>query len=593
LSQSAPQTIDAAGTLRRALALHQRGQLADAEKLYGEVLAAQPDSFDALHLCGVLRHQRGEHAQALALIARALKSNARSAAAHSNYGNVLSMLNRHDEALASFDRAVALTPDYPEALNSRGNTLVRLGRTEDALADYAKAIALKPRFAEALLGQGNVLYALGHFAEALANYDAVLAIAPNVAEIHNNCGNALWSLKRPLDALARYDAALALKSEYAEAHNNRGNALLDLNRTAEALTSFEQALRLKPDYPDALVNRGTALGELRREDAALASFDRAIALTPRLAEAHWNKALLLLSRGDFEAGLPDYEWRWQRPGAQARNFAQPQWCGEDITGRTILLHAEQGFGDTLQFVRYVPIVASRGARIILEAPDALRPLLSGTEGVASLVGCGAPLPPFDWHCPLLSLPLAFGTTLATIPAAVPYLHAPAGRAVAPRALLPHTGNPRVGIAWSGKPSHNNDHNRSIALTRLAPLLQTPGIGFVSLQRDLRDADRAALADFPGLTQLDEALVDFADTAAVMAQLDLVIAVDTAVAHLAGALGRPLWVLLPHVPDWRWLLDRDDSPWYPSARLFRQPVAGDWDSVIARLSGELTQIAAAP
>jgi tetratricopeptide (TPR) repeat protein len=543
---------ETADALRRALIAHQSGQLPEAEKLYAAVLAAKPDNFDALHLYGVLKHQRGQHADALALIAKALRTNARSAAAHSNYGTVLAVLNRSEEAIAS----------------------------------YGQAIALKPEFTDAMVAQGNTFYALGRFAEALASYRRVLALKPDFAEIHNNCGNTLWCLKRPAEALACYDAALTLKADYAEAHNNRGNALLDLNRTEEALASFERALALKPDYPDALVNRGNALRDLSRDHEALASFERAIALKPHLAEAHWNKALLHLSRGDYKAGWPGYEWRWQRAGARPRDFAQSQWRGEDLRGKTILLHAEQGFGDTIQFARYIPMVAARGAKIILEVPQALMPLLAGIAGVTAMVARGAALPPFDLHCPLMSLAGAFGTRLATIPADMPYLHVPLERIEAWRTRLPKTERLRVGLAWSGKPSHANDHNRSLSLSQLALLLAVPGIEFISLQREYRDADLAALEDFPALRRLDDSLADFADTAAAIAQLDLVIAVDTAVAHLAGALGKPLWLLLPFMVDWRWLIGRKNSLWYPGAKLFRQPKIGDWDSVIARLCGEI-------
>ncbi|HEY0224506.1 MAG TPA: tetratricopeptide repeat protein [Pseudolabrys sp.] len=550
-SKPHPAPADTADALRRALGFHRRGNFPQAEELYVAVLATQPDNFDALHLYGVMRHQSGQHAEALALIARALRTNSRSAAAHSNYGTVLAVLNRSEEALAS----------------------------------YAQAVALQPDFIDALIAQSNTLYALGRFAEALSGYERVLAIKPDFAEIHNNCGNALWCLRRPREALAHFDAALALKPDYAEAHNNRGNALLDLNRAAEALAGFERALSLKAGYADALVNRGNALRDLDRDDEALECFERAIALSPQLAEAHWNKALLHLSHGDFEKGWPGYEWRWRRAGASIRGFTQPLWRGEDLRGKTILLHAEQGFGDTIQFARYVPMVAARGARVILEVPDAVMPLLASLDGVGALIGRGVALPAFDLHCPLLSLPLAFGTTLATIPGTVPYLRVPEDRMAIWRALLPPTDRLRVGLAWSGKPSHANDHNRSIPLAQFAPLLAIPDIIFISLQRDIRESDHLAL-ESALLHRLDERLADFADTAAAIAQCDLVIGVDTAVAHLAGSLGKPLWLLLPHGGDWRWLMDREDSPWYPNARLFRQPSIGDWNSVIARLAAEI-------
>jgi hypothetical protein len=331
---------------------------------------------------------------------------------------------------------------------------------------------------------------------------------------------------------------------------------------------------------------------LDRLDEAAASFDRAIAVAPDLPEARWNKALLDLSRGDFASGLPGYEWRWRRGDAEGlRNFTQPQWRGEDLDGRTILLHAEQGFGDTLQMVRYVPMVAARGGRVILEVPDALLPLLADLKGAAALLGRGSALPDFDLHCPLMSLPLAFGTTLDTIPSDVPYLRAPTGRLNAWRARLDNLPCPRIGLVWSGKPSHKNDHNRSIPLATFAPAVRQTGLTFVSLQREYRDADRTDLARWPNLKRFDHALTDFADTAALIDQLDLVIAVDTAVAHLAGAMGKPLWVLLSHIQDWRWLLGHADSPWYPTARLLRQPQIGDWDSVIAKLTQDLAAFAA--
>jgi tetratricopeptide (TPR) repeat protein len=346
-------------------------------------------------------------------------------------------------------------------------------------------------------------------------------------------------------------------------------------------------LQIKPDSTNAMVNRGNALRYLGRFDEAIASFDRALAIEPELAEAHWNKGLLLLSRGDFENGLAEYEWRWRREDEfKPRDFAQPQWQGGDLAGKTILLHAEQGFGDSIQFLRYVPLVVAKGARVVLELPDALMPLVGRIDGVITMVGRGQRLPDFDLHCPLLSLPLAFGTTLSSIPPFTPYLQPPAERMTKWRVLIPRTGRPRVGLVWSGKPSHKNDRNRSIAFVRLSPLLARPGIDFVSLQREYRESDRASLATFPNLLRLDAALSDFADTAAVIESLDLVITVDTAVAHLAGAMGKPVWILLSAVLDWRWLLEREDSPWYPTARLFRQTEIGRWDSVINRVALEL-------
>lgn len=620
---AAPKKIpqsDLAALVQRAGAHHGRGELDAAEDLYRQVLGANPSNFDALHLCGVLMQQRGRSAEALELIGAALAANARVAAAHANYGLVLAALGHHEEALASYERALALKPDYAEALYNRGNALAALTRFEDALTSYAQAIALRPNYPAALLNRAQLLQRLGRVREALASFDLALALAPgnadtfnmrgnahyalrsfaaaladydraamlrdDAAPIHNNRGNALRELGRHEEALAAFGRALGLSPDYADAHNNRGNAHLELNRINDALADYERALALKPDFADARVNRGNALHFLDRDHEAIASFDAAIVLSPQLAEAHWNRGLSLLALGDFARGWPDYEWRWKRDSElKPRGFAQPQWRGEDLHGKSILLHAEQGYGDIIQFIRYLPMVVARGGKVVLEIPDDLKPLIGRIGGVTAIVRRGEPLPPFDVHCPLMSLPLAFGTTLATIPAPVPYLQAPAERLEQWRARLAGTKAPRVGLVWSGKPTHKNDRNRSIPLTLLAPLLQTPGVTFVSLQKDYREADRAALAAAP-LLRLDGALADFADTAAAIAALDLVIAVDTAVAHLTGAMGKPLWLLLPAIGDWRWLQDRADSPWYPSARLFRQPRIGDWPSALADVKREL-------
>jgi hypothetical protein len=371
--------------------------------------------------------------------------------------------------------------------------------------------------------------------------------------VHNNRGNALRELDRAEEAFAAVGQAIARQPDYAEASNNRGNLAFRLNRMDEALADYDHALALKPDNADTLTNRGNALRHLGCTGDAIDSFERAIAPKPDLAEAHWSMALTCLETGDFLRGWQGYEWRWRRGGEmQPRNFVQPQWHGEDLRGKTILLHAEQGFGDTLQFIRYLPMVVAKGARVVLEIPDELRPLMGETAGVAAIVRRGETLPPFDLHCPLMSLPLALCTTRETVPAPVPYLGAPPARLARWRARLDPTRPPRVGLVWSGKPDHRNDHNRSIPLAQLAPVLARPGIQFVSLRKEYRASDRMELNRHHALLRFGDELADFSDTAAVIGALDLVISFDTAVAHLAGAMGRPLWLLLPTVGDWRWL-----------------------------------------
>jgi tetratricopeptide (TPR) repeat protein len=600
--------------------MQQRGRSEEALALIGAALAANANAAPAHSNCGLVLAALGRTAEALAAYDRAIALKPDYAEALYNRGNSLAALERADDALASFEQAIALRPDYAAALINRAQVLQRLGRpqdaldsiervlalkpdggahalrgrllhelkrNEDALASFTRAIELAPDDADTLIARGNIYYEMKSFMAALADYESALSLRPDAAVIHNNRGNALRGLGRSADALDAFSRALRLKSGYAEAYNNRGNAQLELNRPSAALADYDRALALKPDATDALVNRGSALRDLNRADEAVESFDRAIALDPELAEAHWNRALTCLSLGDFEQGWRGYEWRWRRNAAEMtpRVFAQPQWRGEDLQGKTILLHAEQGFGDTIQFIRYLPMVLAQGAKVVLEIPADLMPLIGDIDDV-TMFRRGQTLPPFDLHCALMSLPLAFGTTLATVPAPRAYLRAPSERIEQWRTRLPRAEAPRIGLVWSGKPTHNNDHNRSIALARLAPLLLKPGFQFVSLQKEVRDADRAALRKFPALVRLDDALADFADTAAVVASLDLVITVDTAVAHLAGAMGTPVWILLPAIGDWRWLLKREDSPWYPSARLFRQPHIGDWGSVIARLTREL-------
>jgi len=575
----------------RGNALLERGRPAEALQSYEQALARRPDYADALVNRGKCLIALERPDEALASFDRALALVPHHAVALKERGHLLRERRRFDDALADYDRALALTPGDADTHACRGLVLRELKRFNDAFLAYDRALALRPDHVEFVVARGNIFYEMRSFGEALKEYDRALAIKPDFAYAFNNRGNALHALGRHQEALDSFGRAVALQPDYSEAYNNRGNVLLDLNRPAEALADYDRAVANKP-FAFALVNRGSALRYLDRHAEALASFDAALALEPDLAEAHWNKALLHLTLGDCEKGWEGYEWRWR--GATElvpRGFAQPQWRGEDIAGKTILLHAEQGFGDSIQFLRYLPLVKARGARVVLELPESIMPLVGDIAEGVTLVTRDAPLPPFDLHCPLMSLGLAFATTLATIPAAVPYLSVPGPRLETWRARLPRDGRTRVGLVWSGKPSHKNDHNRTLTLSQLAPLLALPGIDFVSLQREYRDADLAVIGRYPALRRIDDRLADFADTGAAIAQCDLVIAVDTAVAHLAGALGKPVWVLLSHIQDWRWLLQREDSPWYPTARLFRQPAIGEWDSVIARVRAELAKFPA--
>jgi Tetratricopeptide repeat/Glycosyltransferase family 9 (heptosyltransferase) len=372
-----------------------------------------------------------------------------------------------------------------------------------------------------------------------------------------------------------------------ESFYNLGNSLADNRQLDEAVTAYRQAIALRPDYLQAVANLGNALTRLGRYHEAIEIYERAIAINPDHPFAHFNMATVLLTLGNFERGWAEHEWRIKAAGSPTDWHTKfPRWTGDDLNGRRILLHSEQGRGDTIQFVRYIPLIAQRGGRVVLGCPPELGRLLRNVSGVKQLIH-GAPLPQFDVHCPLPSLPLVFQTTLLTIPSTVPYLTVDPTLSQRWRARLADDRRLKVGLAWAGSPTHGNDRNRSIMLMTLSPLLNIPGIRFFSLQVGAA-GEPARRLPASVITDFTNELTDFADTAALVEHLDLIISVDTAVAHLAGALGKAVWVLLPFVPDWRWMLDRDDSPWYPTMRLFRQARLGDWSVPMQRMTRELTR-----
>jgi tetratricopeptide (TPR) repeat protein len=569
----------------RGNTLHELKRFEEALASYDRALKQRPDYAEALFNRGDTLHELKRFEEALASYDRLLKQRPDYAEALFNRGVTLRAMKRFEEALASYEGLLKLRPDYAEALFNRGNTLHELKRFEEALASYDRALKLRPDYAEALFNRGTSLHELKRFEEALASYDRFLKLRPDYAEALSNRGNSLHELKRFEEALASYERALKLRPDYAEALTNRGNSLHELNRFEEALASYDRALNLQPHYAEALTNRGATLRAMKRFEEALASYDGALKLRPDYAEAHLNEALCRLLIADFDRGWEKYEWRWgtEQFRMSERDFVQPLWTGRDnVQGKTILLHAEQGFGDAIQFCRYVPLVAERGAGVILEVHRPLRELMTTLTGAARIVSRGDPLPDFDMHCPLLSLPLAFGTRLETIPSTTLYLRA------SPQALVnwdarlaSRKHRARIGLAWSGNPGHLKDHNRSIRLSSLVSLLDINAT-FVSLQQDVRPEDATVLGNQSDLLHFGNELETFADTAALISTLDLVISVDTSVAHLAGALAKPVWVMLPFIADWRWLLDREDSPWYPTVRLFRQDETRAWDSVIARV-----------
>lgn len=576
--------------LHQGLVLNALGQPADAVASFERAIALDSRCFDAHHNRAVLISALGRNEEALHSCRQALAIAPQDAGALFNQGNILKDMGRLEEAVASYDRALAAQPAHAAAWCNRGVVLHMLRRLDEALTSFDRAIAAQPAIAEAHSNRGNVLRDLGRHEDALASYDRALKLRPDYPEALSNRGNALNALKRPHEALGSYDRALALRPDYAEAWCNRAAALHDLGRYEEALASCERALALRPDYAEAFSNRGATLTELKRYADAAADYAQAMALEPDMPEPHWNQATLSLLTGDFARGWAEYEWRWRRETLARtwREFAQPVWRGkEDVAGKTVLLHSEQGLGDTIQFCRYVPLVAARGARVIIEVEQPLRRLMATLPGAIEIVGKGDPLPHFDLHCPLLSLPLAFNTRLETVPCPGPYLSAVAEEEAVWAARLAPLARPRVGLVWSGNPTHHRDAERSISLATLDPLLDA-GASFVSVQKNVRAIDAAALRARDGIVDVSDALTDFAATAALLMQLDLLITVDTSVAHLAGALGRPAWIMISHTPDWRWLLDRESTPWYPSVRLFRQDETRRWAPVVDRVRQALGQ-----
>ena len=498
-----------------------------------------------------------------------------------------------DAAAETLAHAVLLAPHHAAARANLGNALLELGRVTEALSHLNAAAMLRPDHAPAQYNLGNALLAAGDAEAAELRFAAALRLDPTHVGAHNNYGNALRVLSRPEEAMVSYRRAATLRPDLAGTHNNLGSALLALHRPAEAEAALREALRLRPDYAEAANNLGGALLALDRPDEALVQFRRAVTLDAGQVQARFGESLALLTLGDYRAGWAAYESRWHDPRFRddERSYDIPLWLNapdDRIAGRTLLLHAEQGLGDTIQFVRYVPLVRRLGARVVLEVQAPLRRLAEGMADVTITVG--ADLPECDAHCPLLSLPLAFGTELPTVPATIPYLRPDPARVAAwQRTLGPRVGL-RVGLAISGCSEHPDDALRSIPAALLHPLLILPGVEFHLVQKDLRDIDASVLRQLPGPRIHADALCDFAETAALLSALDLLVTVDTSVAHLGGALGLPVWLLLQSNADFRWLRVREDSPWYPTARLFRQDGARRWEPVVARVAQALRDAA---
>lgn len=573
---------DPVSSLANALDLHRQARLAEAEAGYRAVLSIDPHQPDAHYLLGLIAVQTGRPDVAIAALGTAATLAPDRAQFHADLGSALGQAGRSTDAIAAFDRALALRPDLPDTQSSKATALNTLGRHGEALASADRALALQPEHAFALDNRGTALRGLGRAAEALVDHDRAVALAPQVASLHNSRGATLQALFRYAEALAAHDHTLALDPANAEAHNNRATALQALERWPDALGAYDQALAIRPAYPDALGNRAVLLQMLGRPSDALADFDAALALRDDPG-TRFNASLCRLLLGDMANGWRDFEHRWDSPlmAAERRDLGRPRWQGE--TGGTVLLHAEQGYGDTLQFCRYAVLAADYGVQVVLEVQPALVRLMRRLDARITVIARGDRVPPFDWHCPLMSLPIVFGFDP---PLASGYLRAGAEQVARWRKRLSTRPGRKIGLVWAGSPrSHAPalmaaDRRRSVALERLAPLARIPGLTFVSLQKGEAAGQQATA----GLNLIDftAELADFDDTAALVSAVELVISVDTAVVHLAGGLGVPVWVMNRFDTCWRWGMGRDDSSWYSSATLVRQDAPGGWDSVIERI-----------
>lgn len=603
----------------------QAGRLHDAESTCRQILAAQPKHPGALHMLGMIAGQTGRTDSAIDLIRQAIIIAPGIADFHCNLGVLLQSQGQIDQAIACFKRALALKPEFAEAHNNLGAAFAGKGDLDQAIACCRSALALKPYDAGAHNNLGNMWKSKGEIDQAIVCYERAVALQPSFAQAHANLGNA-WSQKGRIDqAIACYQRALALKPDYAEAHINLGRVLMEKGEVDQAIACYQRALALNPDYPEAHSNLGGAWMRKGQIAQAVYCYQRALALKPNdpdmlnnlgsaliaqrhlveaeqflraaiaaqpdHASAHWNLGLLFLLQGDYERGLPLHEWRRKVPGLGTRaSLPGTEWDGSDLAGRRILIHAEQGFGDVIQCVRYVPLIAQRGGKIVLSIPVELMRLMQCLEPIVQLMALNDPLPGYDVHCSIMSLPLMFRTTLQSIPATMPYLIAPQPIVERWRPRLEAAGKRKIGLVWAGAPSHREDQTRSMTLQAFAPLAAARDVLFICLQKGSAESEARNPPAGMQLVSLGPELNDYLDTAAVITQLDLVISVDTSVAHLAGALGKPVWVLLKYVPDWRWLLDRQDSPWYPTMRLFRQTTPGEWQTPISQIVNELDAMA---
>ena len=611
--------------LNKSLESLRNSNLETAEIYLKQAMRLQSNNPHVLRLLGVIAAQRGQYEEAIHFLNGSLKALPKNPLALSNMGNVYLDLKEFNKAIEVYDKSIKLEPSYVEAWSNKGVALHELRRYEEAITQYDKALSLSPDYAIAWSNKGNTLCALGCFEEALEHHDKALRLRADNPQAFANKGITLHEMKRYEEAIEQYDAALSMRpgdskillskgfslhclkaynlaiEQYEKAlilnpddpnvWTDKAAILHELRRYEEAIVHYDKALSLNSNDPKSWTNKGATLYELMLLPEAIAHYDQALSLQPNYSLAAWNKAMPLLLRGDFENGLPLYESRWQAEKvgeiAGKRFFDQHTLFGnESLKDKTILLYGEQGLGDFIQFCRYAKLVADLGAKVILEVPGTLVNLLQGLEGVSQIVTRDEKLPQFDLCCPLLSLPAALKTSLSNIPAAHSYLKSNPNKVAEWNLRLGEKKKKRIGIAWSSLSGFSGDAKRSLSLEQFVQALPLEKYEYICLQKEVKDSDKGFLASYQDIRYFGDEIKDFSDTAALVDCVDLVISTCTSIPHLSAALGKETWLLLSQVPDWRWLLDRGDSPWYPTMKLYRQPSLGDWNSVLERVKADL-------
>jgi len=617
---------NSASIIQIGLALHKQGNLNLAKEIYEKILPNDPAYAESIHLLGLIYLQTGKYNDAQRLIKRSLELNPNNPQAQNNLGNLYVNINELESALNAYEKALEKNPKFAEAAINKANLLRKINRPTDALAYYDQTLNIKPDFFEALLNKGNLLielnlymeaidsyknailinsnsseayynlglalHKIGHFNEAVTQFNKAIQIQPNYADAYNDLSTTYASLNQLENALLCITSAININSKRVDFYNNQGLILNRLSRHADAIKSFECILRLQPEQAEAYFNLGNIYKELKNFDKSFYNYDSAIQLKVDYAECYWNKALLHLLLEQYSEGWEMYEWRWNWDGfnKERRNFQQPLWLGdESLKGKTILIHCEQGLGDCIQFSRYIKNLEPLEATVIFEVYQPLINLFKSLDYPKLLIERGQPLPEFDYHCPLLSLPLALYSRQSAIPKFNTYLSSTDEKLRYWEMKL-HNANenrPKIGIVWSGSTLHKNDKNRSIMLDLFIKALPDH-FQYISLKKEV-DNNEALLLIKSNIIDFSKEIGDFEDTAAICDQMDLIITVDTSVAHLSGALGKPTWILLPYTPDWRWSLNKETTSWYPNAKLYRQSIERSWVPVLNQIRTDLDRI----